>query len=46
MMFDFCTCLVVLRKKKPSTGMSPRMGTFCTVSVTRSDIRPPMTTVC
>jgi hypothetical protein len=46
MMFFFTVDLVVERKKKPSTGMSPSMGTFFTVSLARSVIRPPITTVC
>ena len=46
MMFVFFMSLLELRKKKPMTGMSPRMGTLVIVSLARSLIRPPITTVC
>ena len=42
LVFVFCVCL----KRKPSTGMSPRMGTLVSPFCTASRTRPPMTTVC
>ena len=46
MMLVFFKSLLELRKKKPMTGISPKIGTLVTVSLARSLIRPPITTVC
>ena len=46
MRFVFTMCLVVLRKKNPRIGMSPRSGILVTLLMTLSDIRPPMRMVC
>ena len=46
MRFVFTMCLVVLRKKNPKIGMSPRSGILVTLLMTLSDIRPPMRMVC
>ena len=46
MRFVFTTFFVVLRKKNPRIGMSPRIGILVTLLITLSDIRPPISTVC
>jgi len=46
MRFVFTTCLVVLRKKNPKIGMSPKSGILVTLLMILSDIRPPIRMVC
>ena len=46
MRFVFTIFFVELRKKNPRIGMSPSSGILVTVSITLSDIRPPIRMVC